>query len=295
MEDEQVVAQELEAKDEETLVEESASDAVTATPSEEDSSSPAPEDKKTRNQRAREGRERAAYAARINEANSRIVQLESIVGRLVAQQTQAEQEAQERALAALPPAERAEARVRLLEQRLEQGQQQARPAAPPVGDETPEQRMHRMSQEMIDQANEFFGLSGTDLEITPEDDELDWREAVPFGASVRALGIARKKLLPRNTQEDGVANKPAAKTETKTPPASDEAKMAERIEQQVLAKLGVGGSLSAKAAAPGASPDKRQLDQIVLDRDSKQGPKATIAQLQAKRDEARAALTRKGS
>lgn len=198
--------------------------------------------------------------------------------RQAAEQHQAQIEAE---LQSLPPADRLERRIGMLQDQVNQlrtAAPQARPAQPtppapqpqqpqPVQraptDEERAQYMERRVREIIQEANTEFGVA-VDLEQIPDG---DWESEDTFYRSVM------KQAAQASTGGNGVPTKKSAETP---------AQMRDRIRQEERDRLGVNSPTAPRAAPASARKkvaDETEVRAAAQTYDSRLGPKANIAKM----------------
>jgi len=188
-----------------------------------------------------------------------------------AAQRQAQMEAE---LASLPPADRLDRRISMLQNQFEQlrtaGAQrqpaQQAPSAPPPVQPSDQERadyMERRVREITAEAQTSFGVS-VNLDDIPDG---DWESEDTFYRSVM------KQAAQASTGGNGMP----AKKQAETP-----AQMRDRIRQEERERLGVN-SPTAPRAAPASSrkksADEAEVRAAAQSYDSKLGPKANVAKM----------------
>jgi hypothetical protein len=222
-----------------------------------------------------------AQAAKINEleANFRL-----IAEHLTEQQRQAaaaRQAQMEAELARLPPQDRLERKLELLQGQVAQMQTaapQAQPVQPPpqpqapagagAQQEDPAVYMERRIKEIQAEAQTEFGVLVTTDEV-PDD---AWGSEDAFYRSVM-----KQAALKSRDGGTPVAQKPAAETQEQ---------MRERIRREERERLGINSPASARAAPSSRKKSATEADvrAAVQTYDSKLGPKANIARMQKLRE-----------
>lgn len=234
-------------------------------------------------------RQAQAAQAQLAAQNTQIGELQANIHLLVANMSerdkkdQAQQQAaMEAELASLPPADRLERRINMLQGQMEQlrtAAPQAQPAqqTPPVQPPQQAQRqaqpsdqeradyMEKRVREIVQEANTEFGVA-VNLDAIPDG---DWESEETFYRSVM------KQAAQASTGGDTVAQKKTAETP---------AQMRERIRQEERERLGAN-SPAAPRAAPASSSRKKVVSEqdvrgAVQTYDSKLGPKANIKKMQ---------------
>jgi hypothetical protein len=245
--------------------------------------------KRERDRRAAEGRRLRA----LEETNVQLAQnvsvLTSRLEQMGAQLSAREQRDQEAYLNSLPPDERLEKKVELLEQRLAAPPARpTQPAAPPTEDPVAYQR--RRAQEILDGINERFGT-----DITPEEAVelgrrgiVDWASEDTYVATLRSVAIQAAQARPTPSQ-GGVT--PQGK-ETPVAKNSQTDDIDKRIQDGVdaaLRDLGIHRPNSPRAAAASGPVSSEDMQKTTWGYSSRQGPKAMRAKLQQQIDAAREA------
>ena len=241
---------------------------------------------------AAEARRQAATAQQVAAAQAaQISELQSTV-RLLTEQASAQQqrEAAERQrqieaeLASLPPADRLERKIELLQGQITDmrtAAPQARPAQPrppapqstqpvqsaqrePTDDERA-QYMEQRVREIVAEAQQEFGVQ-VNLDNIPDG---DWESEESFYRSVM-------KQAAQNSRNGGEAVPPTRKA------AETPAQMRDRIRQEEREKLGVNSPAAPRAtpATRKKAPDEADVRAQVQTYDSKLGPKANVKRLQ---------------
>lgn len=252
-----------------------------ATPSGGDEGAPtADEAKELRDRLAQAGREvkssrdRAEQAERaVGALTTKVDALEQTLGgvaRSLSERDRAEQEAR---IAALPPDKRADARVQMLEKRLEA---LANQQAEATERESRIAYQQRRSREIVEEANRAFGLDG-DAAVTGDEEELDSRTEEAFAASLRVLARIRQKQIASagGNEEDTVATK-------KTDSSPDE----EKIVSRVLQELGAGRPNSPRATGSTAGGVTSEDLHKTLSGYTSRNPQATRGKLKELRERA---------
>jgi hypothetical protein len=241
---------------------------------------------------AAEARRQAATAQQVAAAQAaQITELQSTV-RLLTEHANASQRAQaeerqrqiEAELASLPPADRLERKIELLQGQitsLQTAAPQARPVqqTPPAPqsqqtqpqaqrEPTDDERAAYMEQrvkQIVEEAQNEFGVR-VDLDQIPDG---DWESEESFYRSV----MKQAALGARNGGETVPPQKKAAETP---------AQMRDRIRQEEREKLGVNSPTAPRAtpAPRKKAPDEAEVRASVQSYDSKLGPKANLKRLQ---------------
>ena len=253
--------------------------------------------KEARDRLAQSGREAADARRRAQAAEQQVVALNAQLQQQNSHLSQMEQyllaqqrAAQEAALAALPPDQRALAEVQMLRQQLDRPAPASASPPPPAALTTEERERYtqQRSAQLVGQANSLFELAESQA-ITGEERELDWSNEANFIASLNRLAVQRLRSNGAPpTEEPPVAT---AKPKTETPEEA-EARIAAKVRQDVIKELGVGGSNAAKptGASLGETDLSREAyDKIAYGRTSKDGMAGTVKRLREMRDEAKAA------
>jgi hypothetical protein len=239
---------------------------------------------------AAEARRQAATAQQVATTQAtQIGELQATV-RLLTEQASAQQQAQaaerqkqiEAELASLPPADRLEKKIELLQGQitsLQTAAPQARPVQPPTPPVPPppteasaDERaayMERRVREIVQEANAEFGVQ-VDLDQVPDG---DWESEETFYRSVMKQAA--------HGARNGGETVPPSKKAAETP-----AQMRERIRQEERDKLGVNSPASPRAtpAARRKAPDEAEVRAQVQAYDSRLGPKANLKKLQELRN-----------
>jgi len=235
---------------------------------------------------AAEARRQAAAAQEVLRAQTQqIGQLQASIQLLTAQassqqqlEAQRQQAQMEAELASLPPADRLDRRMTMLQTQLDQlrtAAPQAQPAQPraPAPQTPPVQRdpsdqeradyMEKRVREIVTEAQQSFGVT-IDLDAVPDG---DWESEDTFYRSVM------KQAAQASTGGNAVPKKQA-----ETP-----AQMRDRIRQEERERLGVN-SPAAPRAAPSSSrkktADEADVRAAAQSYDSKLGPKANVKRMQ---------------
>jgi hypothetical protein len=203
-----------------------------------------------------------------------------------AQQRQAAEERQrqiEAELANLPPADRLEKKIELLQGQINTmrtaappaqpapaASPRAQPSPPDVSDQERADYMERRVREIVQEAGDTFGVP-VSLEHVPDD---DWNSEETFYKSV----MKQAALAARGNGGEHVPKQSAAETP---------AQMRERIRQEERERLGVTSPAAPRATPAGRRkqpPTAEDVRAQVQSYNSKLGPKATVARLKELRD-----------
>ena len=225
----------------------------------------------------------AAQQASLNQIN----ELQSTV-RLLAEKASADQRAQadaqqrqlEAELASLPPADRLERRIEILQGQINTLRQPAvQPAQPVQQQRPPAQReptdderaayMEKRVREIISEANTEFGVT-VNLDQIPDQ---DWESEETFYRSVMKQAAQGSR--------NGGEQMPTRKAETP-------AQMRDRIRQEERERLGANSPAAPRSAPAASSRKKSATEEDVRGAaqayDSKLGPKANIKRMQELRN-----------
>lgn len=224
----------------------------------------------------------AAQTSQIGELQASIHLLTANLSERDKRDAQARAQQIEAELASLPPADRLERRIDLLQGQFNDmrtaasqtqpaqspAPQQPTPQTPPVQQQPTDQQradyMEKRVREIVAEASSEFGVQ-VDLDQIPDD---DWNSEETFYRSVM------KQAAQASTGGNGVPPKKAAETP---------AQMRERIRQEERDRLGVN-SPTAPRATPASSRKKAASEEdvraAVQGYDSKLGPKANVKKLQ---------------
>lgn len=226
-------------------------------------------------------RQATAAQAALAAQNTQLGELQATV-RLLTEQASAQQRQQAEArqrqieaeLASLPPADRLERKIELLQGQIN-GMQTAAPQAQPVQPTPPAQReptdderaayMEKRVREILAEAQTSFGVAVSPDQIP----DGDWESEETFYRSVM-------KQAAQGSQNGGTGQD-MAQRKAETP-----AQMRDRIRQEERDKLGVNSPAAPRAApAPRKkAPDEAEVRASVQSYDSKLGPKANLKRLQ---------------
>lgn len=261
-------------------------------------------EKELRDRLAAQGRELAETkrtAQQLAEQLATTMAKVELIGQNVSARQQEEEERKRREqqayLDSLPEPQRLREELRLANERLERlerGQSsgrngEAQPQTsgsrqPQTQTETPQDYQTRRMREIINDAQESFGVSllRADLEAIPEQ---DWEDERTFQRAVFATA-ARKQAQPAQepNEETDVAGKPAAKGKAaaQAAPQETQAEMEERIRRSVLREMGVQTPASPRAAGvrrSGPAPTEQDVREAAGSYDSRRGPKENIKRL----------------
>lgn len=224
--------------------------------------------------RAREQAEKVAIAAA-----AELQQLRGVVqnmGGYLAQRAEAERQAR---LAALPPEHRNAEEIKMLREQLARASKPATVAPKRYTPEEIEEYRDKRSSEIIAEMNRQYGLSG-DAALTGDEDEIDWENEDTFLVTAKALGKLRQKL----SGSGGNMAKQATKQDT-------DAEREERLVKKVLAQMGAGSSNSVKAASGKGGVSSDAFADTIRKYDSRGGivkQQAALKEMVRRADEAAA-------
>ncbi|HSS25383.1 MAG TPA: hypothetical protein VLL82_13515 [Mycobacterium sp.] len=234
-------------------------------------------------------RQAAAAQAQLAAQNTQIGQLQTAIQLLTANASErdrrdAEQRQQqiEAELASLPPADRLERKIELLQGQINTmrtavpqaqpaqaasppRQQPAQPAPEQGTDDERAAYMERRVREIVQEATNEFGVS-VNLDQVPDD---DWNSEDTFYRSV----MKQAALAARSNGGESMPRKEAAETP---------AQMRDRIRQEERERLGVSSPAAPRATPAGRKKQATEADvrAQVQNYDSRLGPKANLKRLQ---------------
>lgn len=173
-------------------------------------------------QLADERRAREAAQSQVVALSQQVEQLRTYVERVGSQFSQQEQARRAAYLQSLAPEARTRAELEMLKQEVaaQRRGQQAPQTQEQYSDAEIRAYMAQRSQEIVDAANDDFGLDGDELlsNITAETPGVDWTDEDTFKRSVRKL--ARQRALGR---ENPVADPKKSNEQRRTPASADSA------------------------------------------------------------------------
>lgn len=226
---------------------------------------------------AAERRERERMQAELMATRATAQNAAQQLAMMAQRQQQAEYQAWEQRLQELAPAERAEQIARYSLWQQQQAQQQRQAAPPPTytvdprRDSDAEVDTERHIAQELAAVNTAHGLGGEQALNREALRRLltleDWETREAFDVAVR-----------REAEKRAMAKKTAPDADTK-----DRDAIKAEVMKELRAEMGIGRPNSPRAAAPAAAPDAAAIQSTVQKPINRQGPRASIQELQTQK------------
>lgn len=254
------------------------------------------EAKRERDRRAQEGRELAELRRQNAQLAGQVTGLYDQLNKIGASLSEREKREQEAYLQSLPPDERADKRIELLEQRLDAATarttQQQQPQDARVGQsrqETEQEARDRLSREILAEVNAQFGTDITleDAADLGERGLIDWGGPDTFRSTLKtvaAMSTASRQATPPKEGVEGGGGNVANKQQGSSVSEDERTRIRREEEERIYRELGISRPNSARAASGRpAPPDPQEIRQATWDYNPR-NPKAArqrIAKIRA--------------